>query len=117
VRRLLAILALIVIAVTATACSTSDAQSASNRTVIDVRTPAEYAAGHLKGAVNIDLRSGSFEQQVANLAKDGEYLVYCHSGNRSAQAASIMKAAGFSHVVDGGSMQNAARTTGLAIVS
>lgn len=116
-RRLLAILALIAIAVTGAACSGPDNKAVSDRIVIDVRTPAEYAEGHLEGAVNINLQSGTFGQQIANLAKDGAYLVYCHSGNRSAQAASIMKAAGFTDVLDGGSIQHAASTTGLAIVS
>jgi phage shock protein E len=117
VRRLLAILALIAIAVTGAACSGPDNKAVSDRMVIDVRTPAEYAEAHLEGAVNINLQSGTFEQQITNLAKDGAYLVYCHSGSRSAQAASIMRAAGFTDVLDGGSIQHAASTTGLAIVS
>jgi phage shock protein E len=69
-------------------------------TVIDVRTPAEYAAGHLPGAVNIDVESGSFEQQVGQLPKDGTYFVYCHSGNRSGVATDQMAALGFTHLYD-----------------
>lgn len=85
--------------------------------VIDVRTPAEFAEGHLRGAVNLDLQSGSFEQQVGDLATDGSYLVYCRSGNRSAKAAGIMRDLGFTQVTDAGGLQDAARTTGLPIVT
>lgn len=68
--------------------------------VIDVRTPAEYAAGHLPGAVNIDVESGSFEQQVGQLPKDGTYFVYCRSGNRSGVATDQMAGLGFTHLYD-----------------
>lgn len=75
---------------------------AGEHTVIDVRTPAEYAAGHVDGAENIDVSAGSFEQQVEQLDKDEEYVVYCQSGNRSAQAADTMAELGFTEIVDGG---------------
>jgi phage shock protein E len=48
-------------------------------TVIDVRTPTEYASGHLAHAVNIDVNGDTFDSQVAALPKDGTYFVYCHS--------------------------------------
>lgn len=72
----------------------------SGTTVIDVRTPAEYAAGHLPGAVNIDVESATFEDQVKQLPKDGQYLVYCHSGNRSGVATDEMATLGFTDVYD-----------------
>lgn len=75
---------------------------AGEHTVIDVRTPAEYAAGHVDGSENIDVSAGSFEQQVEQLDKDEEYVVYCQSGNRSAQAADKMAELGFTEIVDGG---------------
>lgn len=75
---------------------------AGEHTVIDVRTAAEYAAGHVDGAENIDVSAGSFEQQVEQLDKDEEYVVYCQSGNRSAQAADTMAELGFTEIVDGG---------------
>jgi rhodanese-related sulfurtransferase len=74
------------------------------RTVIDVRTPAEYAAGHLAGAHNIDVEAGDFADRIAALDTGGAYLVYCRSGRRSAEAARRMAEAGFSDVVDGGGM-------------
>jgi rhodanese-related sulfurtransferase len=75
---------------------------AGKHTVIDVRTPGEYAAGHVQGAENIDVMSPDFEQQVGRLDKGGRYLVYCQSGNRSSSAAEKMAELGFTQVVDGG---------------
>ena len=67
-------------------------------TVIDVRTPAEYAAGHVDGAVNVDVESPDFAEQLATLDKAGTYAVYCHSGRRSAMATDQMAQAGFTNV-------------------
>jgi len=74
------------------------------RTVIDVRTPAEYAAGHIARARNIDVEGADFASAVSALDKGAAYLVYCHSGRRSAMAAEQMAAAGFTDIVDGGAM-------------
>ena len=63
--------------------------------VLDVRTPAEFAAGHLAGAVNIDVEAPDFRTRVAGLAKDVPYAVYCRSGNRSGTALSVMGSLGF----------------------
>jgi rhodanese-related sulfurtransferase len=72
--------------------------------IVDVRTPGEFAAGHVDGAVNIDVESGDFATQIAALPKDSTYAVYCRSGRRSAIAADQMADAGFTSVVnlDGG---------------
>ena len=78
------------------------AAAAKERTWIDVRTPGEYDEGHLAGALNIDLQATDFRQQIAELPRDGSYLVYCRSGNRSAAAARIMAELGFEDVLDGG---------------
>lgn len=75
---------------------------AGEHTVIDVRTPAEFAAGHVEGAENIDVTAGTFEEQVEQLDKGEEYVVYCQSGNRSADAAEQMAELGFGDVVDAG---------------
>jgi phage shock protein E len=76
----------------------------AERTVIDVRTSAEYAEGHVTGALNIDVEADSFDSQIAALPKDDPYLVYCHSGRRSALAAERLAAAGFTDIVDGGGL-------------
>ena len=71
---------------------------------IDVRTPAEYAAGHVDGAINLDVESADFASGIAALPKDSTYNVYCRSGRRSALAAEQLADAGFASVVnlDGG---------------
>ena len=69
-------------------------------TVIDVRTPAEFASGHLQGAVNIDIESADFATRIAALDEDGTYAVYCRSGRRSSIAADALLGAGFAHVQD-----------------
>ncbi len=71
-------------------------------TVIDVRTPEEFAAGHLEGAVNLDLEGGQFSALIEDLPKNEAYLVYCHTGRRSAIAADTMVEAGFTNVRDMG---------------
>jgi phage shock protein E len=74
----------------------------ATRTVIDVRTPAETAEGMIAGALNIDISGADFRERIAALDRDGRYLLYCRTGNRSAQAASIMRDLGFTDVVDAG---------------
>ena len=69
-------------------------------TVIDVRTPAEYAEGHIDGATLIDFYEPTFADKIAELDPDGEYLVYCRSGNRSGQAYALMQELGFDRVYD-----------------
>jgi rhodanese-related sulfurtransferase len=100
-----------------TGCAAAEPiELSSDTVVVDVRTPAEYAAGHLDGAVNLDLSSGRLAAEIPALDDDAEYVVYCKSGNRSAQATALMDDAGLD-VTDAGSMQQAADATGLAIVN
>jgi phage shock protein E len=68
--------------------------------VVDVRTPAEFAAGHVDGAVNIDVESGNFASEIATLPKDTTYAVYCRSGRRSTLATDQMAEAGFTSLVN-----------------
>jgi len=75
-----------------------------SRVVVDVRTPTEYAAGHIAGAQNIDVEASDFASRISSLDKKGAYLVYCRSGRRSAIAVDQMAAAGFTDIVDGGAM-------------
>ena len=79
------------------------------RTVIDVRTPAEFDAGHVVGALNIDVNGPEFGDRIAELDADEPYLVYCRSGNRSATAASQMEDAGFKDIADAGGLADLAR--------
>ncbi len=72
-------------------------------TVIDVRTPEEYAAGHIEDAALVDVQDPSFDDEIAALDESVTYVVYCRSGNRSAAAAERMQAIGLT-VIDGGSL-------------
>lgn len=69
-------------------------ESTPNAVLIDVRTPAEFASGAIGNAINIDIMSYNFQQDIAKLSKDKTYMVYCRSGNRSGQACSVMSKMG-----------------------
>lgn len=68
--------------------------------LIDVRTPEEVAEGTIAGAVNFDFRADGFEEKLKVLDKSKAVYVFCRSGGRSANAASIMKDLGFSEIYD-----------------
>lgn len=85
--------------------------------VIDVRTPAEFASGHLEGAQNIDIEAADFDARVAALPKDGSYALYCRSGNRSGQALAKMTATGFTRVAQLVGGIGAWQAAGLRLVS
>lgn len=72
--------------------------------VLDVRTPEEFAGGHLADAVNLDYFSDDFESALGDLDKDETYLMYCQSGGRSGNTATLMEGLGFCCVfeIDGG---------------
>jgi rhodanese-related sulfurtransferase len=101
------------------ACSASEPIEMSTvAAVIDVRTPEEWAAGHLDGAVRIGIADADFAQQLDTLDKSADYYIYCRSGNRAGQAIDYMKSAGFTgKLVNGGAVANAANQTGLAVVT
>lgn len=78
----------------------SSAVSAPDTVVLDVRTPAEFTAGHLPGARNLDIEASTFAARVAGLDQGTTYAVYCRSGSRSGAALEQMSAAGFTHLYD-----------------
>ena len=69
--------------------------------IVDVRTPGEYAGGHIKGSVNIPL--DSLRSQLAKLKKDKPVITCCASGMRSSSAKSMLQSNGFKEVYNGGS--------------
>ena len=81
--------------------------SDGNAQLIDVRTPEEYNQGHLKGALNYNINSSKFENQLSKLDKNKPVLVYCLSGGRSGSAAEMMADKGFTEVynMQGGIMK------------
>ena len=110
-RKLLAMIFIPVLFVTA--CSTSNSSatkvsapefldqiSAAEVVLIDVRTPEEFASGHLPNALNINVESADFETQIAALDKNTTYGIYCRSGNRSTVASDKMAQAGFTSLIN-----------------
>ncbi len=73
-------------------------QQDPNFVILDIRTPQEFQAGHIPGAVNIDFYAPDFEQQLAQLDRNKTYLVYCRTGHRSGQAMPIFQKLGFAQV-------------------
>jgi len=83
-----------------TASDFSTAMAKPGTIVLDVRTPAEYASGHLPQAQNIDIEAADFATRITTLDKNATYAVYCRSGNRSGVALEQMAGAGFTHLYD-----------------
>lgn len=75
--------------------------------VIDVRTPQEYASGHISGALNIDHSVIAQEISKAKVAKDDTVILYCRSGNRSGIAQQTLKKLGYLKVENYGSIDQA----------
>ena len=72
--------------------------------LVDVRTPAEFADGHLPGAIFIDIRENTFDSLIQQLDKSRPVFVYCRIGRRSLDAAKILEKNKFTAVynLDGG---------------
>lgn len=83
-----------------TASEFSTAVKEPGTIVLDVRTPAEFASGHLPQSRNIDIQGPDFATQISALSKSEAYAVYCRSGSRSGMAMEQMAAAGFTHIYD-----------------
>jgi rhodanese-related sulfurtransferase len=69
-------------------------------TILDVRTPEEFAEDHLEGAQNMDYRADDFDQSTARLDKSRPVYVYCLKGGRSAGAAYYLRQSGFRQVYE-----------------
>lgn len=68
--------------------------------LLDVRTPLEYAEGHIENARNIDLSNSNFETEINKLDREQAVFVYCGIGVRSTKAAAMLRKKGFKHVFD-----------------
>ena len=66
--------------------------------ILDVRTPAEYADGHIDHALNIDMLEPTFRDSLVGQDRNKTYIVYCRSGNRSSKAVDMMDELGFQKV-------------------
>lgn len=87
------------------AATTNKLLGQSGVVLLDVRTPAEFAAGHVQGAQNLDFRAPDFAQRLTELDPTKTYVLYCASGNRSGQASQLMQEQGFPKVVDAGAFK------------
>lgn len=74
--------------------------------ILDVRTPEEYATGHIKGAINIPNEEIIEEAPEALSDKNQEILIYCRSGNRSKQAAQKLADMGYENVIEFGGIMD-----------
>ena len=68
--------------------------------IIDVRTPGEFASGHIKGSVNLPL--DTLKNNLTKIKKDKPVITCCASGMRSLSAKSVLAANGFKEVYNGG---------------
>ena len=75
-------------------------RAGANTVVLDVRTEKEFKAGHIPGAVNLDVNAPDFQKKLAELDKGKTYLVHCAHGARSAKACTMMDKVAFTNVVN-----------------
>lgn len=92
----------------ASASELADAKAMVSRgaLLLDVRTPEEFAAGHLEGAVNVPVQVLDTQWASLNVPADREVVVYCRSGARSARAKAMLEGKGVKRIVDIGGMSN-----------
>jgi phage shock protein E len=84
------------------------AEAGRSHLLLDVRTPEEFAGGHIPGSVNISLQT--LAQRLDEIPRNQPVVIYCRVGNRSAEAAEILQTAGYREVYDlGGIVGWAAR--------
>lgn len=80
-------------------------------TFIDVRTPDEFAGGHIDGAINIPL--DMLQQNIPAVAAiPGPKVLYCRIGGRSSMAVSLLKQHGIANVENGGGIDELMRNIG-----
>lgn len=75
-------------------------ENSKNQTIIDIRTPEEFASGHIDGAININLFDKTFLDQISKLDKTKPIYMYCRSGSRSRSASKKVSNLGFEKVYD-----------------
>ncbi len=101
--------------------SATDFQTEINKTpnaqVVDVRTPEEFAEGHVANAVNMNYNGADFKSETENLDKSKPVFVYCLSGGRSANAADEMRKDGFTNVIEMGGGMMAWRNAKLPVTT
>lgn len=104
------VLVVVALSLSLTACASgitaADAKALVQKgaVLVDVRTPEEFAGGHIEGALNIPI--DDLDARKGELKKDADIVVYCRSGGRSARGKALLAGAGYSKVHDLGAMSN-----------
>ena len=88
----------------------------SDFVILDIRTPGEYQAGHIPGAILIDFYSDTFVDQINRLDKAKVYLVHCRSGNRSGRSMELFKKLKFNEIYHMSSGIIGWKSEGLALI-
>ena len=83
--------------------------------ILDVRTPEEFASGHIPGAVNIPIDQLEGRLATAGLPRSDEIVVHCERGPRAAKAEAILEASGYADVRDLSGHMQAWRAAGLPV--
>lgn len=95
----------------------TQSKASKKAVILDVRTPNEFAGGHLENAVNINWNDPSFDAAAMKLDKKKDIFVYCLSGARSAAAARHLREAGFTSVFEMGGGIMKWRASNLPVVT
>jgi rhodanese-related sulfurtransferase len=69
-----------------------------NLPIIDIRTPAEFNAGHIWRAFNMPYNDPAFESRLGAMGRSNEYAIYCAAGTQSKKVAEEMKSLGFKRI-------------------
>jgi len=77
-----------------------DELKAQGYIIIDVRTAEEFSEGHIQDAILINIYDPNFKTKIGELDKNGKYLMFCRSGNRSGKAVLQMTQMGFIDVLN-----------------
>ena len=71
----------------------------TNVVVLDIRTPAEFKSGHIKGATNINFNDKEFSEKISKLDKSKTYIIHCAAGGRSGKACAQIKTLDFQNML------------------
>ena len=84
----------------------ADAGEARGKVYVDVRTPQEFAAGHLDGAINIPVETIETRWPELEPHRGDSIIVYCRTGRRSAAAIQVLDRQGFDFLRNGGGLDD-----------
>ena len=68
--------------------------------LVDVRTPEEYALGHIGNAININVNASDFKERISQMDKEAPIYLYCKKGGRSNRAVGMLQELGFHTIYD-----------------